>query len=169
MIIAPQHIVTLHYILRDSAGSVLDDSYQRNAPLQYLHGHDNIVPGLERSLNGLAIGARTTITLAPAQAYGVRNEALVQKVSRSAFEGVDELVPGKRFQAQGPEGPRIVTVIAISGDEVTVDTNHPLAGETLSYSVEILDLRQATRAELAKGHPLDEGIEHTQVEDRKIP
>nr|WP_299241863.1 peptidylprolyl isomerase [uncultured Halomonas sp.] len=169
MIIAPQHIVTLHYTLRDSDGSVLDDSYQRNAPLQYLHGHDNIVPGLERSLDGLANGALTTITLAPAQAYGIRDEALVQTVSRSAFEGVDELMPGKRFQAQGPDGPRIVTVIAIDDDIVTVDTNHPLAGETLRYSVEILDVRKATRAELAKGHPLSEDIEPAQVEDRKIP
>lgn len=169
MTITPQQVITLHYTLRDSAGSVLDDSYQRNAPLQYLHGHGNIVPGLERCLDGLAGGARTTITLAPAEAYGVRDEALVQEVSRGAFEGVDELTPGKRFQAQGPEGSRIVTVIAIDDDAVTVDTNHPLAGETLSYSVEILDVRNATRAELAKGHPLDGSVEHTQVEDRKIP
>ncbi|MGC3873019.1 FKBP-type peptidyl-prolyl cis-trans isomerase [Halomonas sp. GXIMD04776] len=169
MTVAPHCVVTLHYILRDSAGSVLDDSRQRNAPLEYLHGHDNIVPGLERCLEGLAKGACSTITLAPADAYGLRDEALVQEVSRDAFENVDMLVPGRRFQAQGPEGLRIVTMMAVGDSMVTVDANHPLAGEALSYSIEILDIREATRAELVKGHPLSDDITHVQVEDRKIP
>ena len=167
MTIATHRVVTLHYTLRDAAGSVLDDSRQRNAPLCYLHGHDNIVAGLERCLAGLDIGARTAITLKPAEAYGLRDEALVQQVSAGAFEGLDELVPGKRFQAQGPDGPRIITVIEVNDTTITVDANHPLAGETLSYGVEILGIRDATRAELAAGHPLDEDVEPDRVEDRK--
>lgn len=169
MPIAPQQVVTLHYVLRDANANVLDDSRQRNEPLSYLHGHDNIVAGLERALAGLDAGARLTVTLTPAEAYGLRDEALIQRVARSAFGGIETLTPGMRFQAQGPDGPRAVTVLEVDEAHVVVDANHPLAGETLSYAVEVLEVRDATRAELAKGHPLAEGVEHAQVEDRKLP
>ncbi|MCG7598197.1 peptidylprolyl isomerase [Halomonas sp. McH1-25] len=167
MPIIPQQVVTLHYMLRDAEGHVLDDSRQRDAPLSYLHGHDNIVAGLEQALTGAESGTRLTVTLAPEQAYGRRDEALVRHVSRSAFGDVADLKPGMRFQAQGPDGPRTVTVVDADDTRVTVDANHPLAGQTLHYDVDILEVREATRAELAKGHPLDEDVDHTQVEDRK--
>ncbi len=136
-------------------------------PLEYLHGHDNILPGLERDLAGKTAGDEVSVTLTAADAYGLRNEALVQKVSRASFGGAD-IEPGSRFQTEGEAGPQIVTVLAIDGDDVTVDTNHPLAGHTLRYQVSILDVREATRAELAKGHPLPPGTEHSKVEDRKV-
>ena len=167
MAVVSQQVVNLHYTLRDADGNVLDDSRQREMPLSYLHGHDNIVAGLEQALEGAESGSRLTVTLSPEQAYGKRDEALVRQVSRSAFSGVDELEPGMRFQAQGPDGPRTVTVIEASDTQVMVDANHPLAGQTLHYDVEVLSTRQATRAELAKGHPLAEDVDHTQVEDRK--
>lgn len=169
MPIAPQQVVILHYTLCDREGNVLDDSRRRDAPLSYLHGHDNIVAGLERALAGQEAGARLTVTLAPADAYGPRNEALIQQVARSAFAGVGELAPGMRFQAQGPDGPRAVTLLEVGETTVTVDANHPLAGQTLSYAVEVLSVRDATRAELAKGHPLADDVDHSQVEDRKMP
>ncbi|WP_129140356.1 FKBP-type peptidyl-prolyl cis-trans isomerase [Modicisalibacter coralii] len=168
MTIAAHRVVTLHYTLRDDAGEVLDDSRQRNTPLEYLHGHDNIVAGLERSLAGQAEGARLSVTLQPAEAYGLRDEALVQPVARSAFGGAETLAPGMRFQAQGPDGPRAVTILEVTDDRVTVDANHPLAGRALRYDVEILAIREATRAELAKGHPLPGDVEAAQVEDRKF-
>lgn len=168
MIIAAHRVVTLHYTLRDAEGEVLDDSRHRDTPLEYLHGHDNIVAGLERSLEGQAEGARLSATLQPAEAYGLRDEALLQLVARSAFGGVEELAPGMRFQAQGPDGPRAVTVVEVGDARVTVDANHPLAGQTLRYDVEILAIREATRAELAKGHPLPDDVEAAQVEDRKF-
>ncbi|MCM2130908.1 FKBP-type peptidyl-prolyl cis-trans isomerase [Larsenimonas rhizosphaerae] len=165
-LITSHHIVGFHYVLRDENGQVIDDSCQREKPLYYLHGHGNIMPALEEAMTGRTPGDRFELELSPAQAYGERNEALTQTVSRGAF-GASELEPGMRFQANGPDGPRTVTVVSIDQDNVTVDANHPLAGRALNYSVEILDIRDATRAELAKGHPLEPGVSHSEVEDRK--
>lgn len=167
MNIASQRVVRLHYQLKNASGEVLDDSRTRGVPLEYLHGHDNIVAGLERALEGQSEGAVLTVTLMPAEAYGLRDEALVQEVSRRAFP-VDDLAVGMRFQTQGEAGPQVVTVLAITDANVTIDTNHPLAGERLSYHLEVLDIRDASRAELAKGHPLPDDIDHSQVEDRKM-
>jgi FKBP-type peptidyl-prolyl cis-trans isomerase SlyD len=170
MSITAHQVVTLHYVLSDvlsDGKQVLDDSKARDKPLEYLHGHHNIVPGLERALENQVAGAELSVTLMPADAYGVRNESLVQSVSRASFGNAD-LQPGSCFQTEGEAGPQIVTVMSIEGDQVTVDTNHPLAGRTLQYQVHILDVRDATRAELAKGHPLPPGTEHTKVEDRKV-
>ncbi|MCH4561773.1 peptidylprolyl isomerase [Halomonas sp. EGI 63088] len=166
MTIAPQRVVTLHYVLSDTDGNVLDDSRARQTPLEYLHGHHNIVAGLERALDGQIEGAELSVTLMPAEAYGLRNEALVREVGRSAFP-VDDLAPGMRFQTPGDDGPQVVTVVEVRDDTVLVDSNHPLAGHTLRYRLEVLDVREATRAELAKGHPLPLGTDHGSVEDRK--
>ncbi|KAA0011480.1 peptidylprolyl isomerase [Billgrantia pellis] len=168
MQIAPQRVVTLHYVLSDERGEVLDDSRRRAQPLAYLHGHDNILPGLEAALAERETKDALRVTLAPAEAYGVRDEGLVQEVSRSAFPQA-ELAPGMRFQTPGDDGPQIVTVLGVNGDSVRIDTNHPLAGMTLHYDVEILEVREAGRAELAKGHPLPVDVEPSQVEDRKVP
>ncbi|WP_346798654.1 peptidylprolyl isomerase [Halomonas sp. Bachu 37] len=167
MSIAPQKVVTLHYVLSDESGTVLDDSSARETPLEYLHAHNNIVPGLERALEGQQAGAELSVTLMPADAYGLRNEDLVQHVGRGAF-GSTELEPGMCFQTEGEAGPQIVTVLEVVNDQVLVDTNHPLAGRRLRYQIKILDVRDATRAELAKGHPLPPGTDHANVEDRKV-
>ncbi|MBE0489244.1 MAG: peptidylprolyl isomerase [Halomonas sp.] len=168
MTIAPQRVVTLHYVLTDTAaGEVLDDSRARQQPLEYLHGHHNIVEGLERALDGLQEGADLSVTLMPAEAYGLRNEALVREVGRGAFP-VDDLSPGMRFQTPGEAGPQVVTVLEVRDDSVLIDTNHPLAGRTLRYRLEVLEVRDATRAELAKGHPLPPGTDPASVEDKKV-
>lgn len=167
MNIASQRIATLHYVLSDRNGQVLDDSRARQQPLEYLHGHDNLMSGLERALEGRAAGDELSVTLMPADAYGLRNESLVRRVSRSAFPMAD-LSPGMRFQTPGDAGPEIVTVLDVEEQEVVVDTNHPLAGETLKYALEILSVRDATRAELAKGHPLPPGTDASDVEDKKM-
>ncbi|WNL37425.1 peptidylprolyl isomerase [Halomonas sp. PAMB 3232] len=171
MSITPHQVVTLHYLLSDvtqtGAEKVLDDSRARQKPLEYLHAHDNILPGLEHALAGKAPGDTFSVTLAPIDAYGLRDEALVKTLVRTAFSGA-ELAPGSRFQTEGEAGPQIVTVLSVEGDSVRVDMNHPLAGRTLGYRVEVLDVRPASRAELAKGHPLPPGTEHDKVEDRKV-
>lgn len=168
MTIAPQRVVTLHYALIDTAdGALLDDSRARQQPLEYLHGHHNIVEGLERALEGQAAGAELSVTLMPAEAYGLRNEALVREVGRGAFP-VSDLAPGMRFQTPGEAGPQVVTVLEVRDDSVLIDTNHPLAGRTLRYRLEVLEVRDATRAELAKGHPLPPGTDHASVEDKKV-
>ncbi|ATJ82295.1 peptidylprolyl isomerase [Halomonas beimenensis] len=168
MTIAPQRVVTLHYVLSDQDGNVLDDSRARQTPLEYLHGHDNIMAGLERALLGREAGAELSVTLMPAEAYGLRDESLVREVGRGAFP-VPDLSPGMRFQTPGDDGPEIVTVLEVRDDGVLIDTNHPLAGQTLRYRLEVLDVREATRAELAKGHPLPPGTTPDQVEDKKMP
>ncbi|MCC5882983.1 MAG: peptidylprolyl isomerase [Halomonas sp.] len=168
MNIAPQRVVTLHYVLSDAQGQVLDDSRARATPLEYLHGHDNIMIGLERELAGHVPGDRLTVTLAPVDAYGERNENLIQSFGRSAFPQRD-LASGMRFQTPGDDGPQVITVIEVRDDSVMVDTNHPLAGQTLSYALEVLQVREASRAELAKGHPLPADVAPSQVEDRKLP
>ncbi|MCA1772978.1 MAG: peptidylprolyl isomerase [Halomonas sp.] len=171
MSISAHQVVTLHYrlhdVLHDGGEQLLDDSKARDKPLEYLHGHDNILPGLERALEGQVAGSELSVTLAPADAYGVYNEALVQMVSRASF-GNTQLEVGSRFQTEGEAGPQIVTVLGVDGDNVSVDTNHPLAGHTLRYQVKVLDTREATRAELAKGHPLPPDTDYSKVEDRKV-
>ncbi|OLO05609.1 MULTISPECIES: peptidylprolyl isomerase [Salinicola] len=165
--IEPSHVASLHYTLLDERGRPLDDSRARQQPLAYLHGHDNLFPALEAALASRKSGERLSVTLAPADSYGERDEALVSESPRSAFPQDQPLKAGQRFQAQGPDGPRTVTVLAADDAQVTVDANHPLAGETLTYEIEILEVREATRAELAKGHPLPPGTSHAEVEDRK--
>ena len=167
MQIAPHRVISLHYRLTDAAGTLLDDSRARETPLEYLHGHVNIVPGLEEALEGHSAKDTLTVTLGPDDAYGQRDEAKVQEVGRGSFP-VAELSPGMRFQTPGEDGPQVVTVLEVGATQVTVDTNHPLAGETLTYDLEVLSIREATRAELAKGHPLPEGTDHAKVEDRKV-
>ncbi|WP_251976912.1 FKBP-type peptidyl-prolyl cis-trans isomerase [Salinicola avicenniae] len=167
MAIKPARVATLHYRLQNAEGRTLDDSRARQQPLEYLHGHGNLFTALESAMAEREAGDTLAVTLSPAEAYGERDEALVSESPRSAFPEAAPLTPGQRFQAQGPEGPRTVTLVAVGDRQVTVDANHPLAGETLTYELAILAVREATRAELAKGHPLPPGTSHTEVEDRK--
>ncbi len=151
MQVSENKVVSFHYTLKNDAGEVLDSSRGRD-PLTYLHGAGNIIPGLEKALEGKDAGDHVDVSIAPEEAYGNRNDALVQSVPRSAFEGVDEILPGMQFQAQTPNGMQILTVMKVEDDVVVVDGNHPLAGETLHFSVDITNVREATEEELAHGH-----------------
>ena len=157
MQIAENKVVFIHYTLTNQAGEVLDSSHGRGEPLGYLHGHGNIIPGLENALIGKAAGDKLDVTVEPAEGYGDRHDQLVQQVPREAFQGVDELQPGMQFQADTGMGPRLFTITKVDGEEVTVDGNHPLAGETLSFAVEITDVRDASDEELEHGHVHGEG------------
>lgn len=159
MKIAEDKVVSIHYTLTDSGGTVLDAS-AGGEPLAYLHGAGNIIPGLESALEGRQAGDRLSVTVDPAQGYGERDERLVQAVPRSAFKGVEQLAPGMQFQAQGPQGTRLVVVTQVAADIVTVDANHPLAGQTLHFEVEIAEVRDATREELEHGHVHGPGGHH---------
>ncbi len=141
----------MHYKLTSTEGEVLDSSEGRE-PLAYLHGHGNIIPGLEKALDGKSAGEQITATVPAAEAYGEHNPGLITQADRSQFpEGV-ELSPGMQFQAQTPQGNRIATITGIEGDKVQVDANHPLAGMDLQFDVEIVDIREAKPAELQHGH-----------------
>src|SRR3546814_2185953 len=102
-----------------------------------LHGGGNIIPGLEKALLGKKTGDKLAVKVEPSEGYGERNDALIQQVPRRAFQGIKDIEPGMSFQAQGPQGPMRVTVTRVDGDMVTVDGNHPLAGENLNFVVEI--------------------------------
>jgi len=149
--VADNVAVTIEYTLRDDDGNVLDTSRGRS-PMVYLHGHGNLIPGLERELAGQAAGAQLNVSIDPVDAYGEHDPDKVQQVPRAAFVGIDSIEAGMQFQADGPGGRTVVTVSAIEDDTVIVDGNHPLAGKTLHFEVEIEALRAATEEEIAHGH-----------------
>jgi FKBP-type peptidyl-prolyl cis-trans isomerase SlyD len=155
MPIATNDVVTIHYTLKDDADKVIDSS-SGGEPLAYLHGHGNIIPGLERELAGKSVGERLTVRVPAADGYGEYDRALVQKVPRRALKGVANLKVGMRLQA----GHQAVTVTHIAGDMVTLDGNHPLAGQSLNFDVEIAGVRPATEEELAHGHVHGSGGHH---------
>lgn len=144
-------VVSIDYVLRDTEGDVIDQS-QDGQPLSYLHGHDNIVPGLEQAIEGHATGDELQATVEPEQGYGPYREELVQTVKREQFQGVESLGPGMSFHAESEAGPLIVTITDIDGDDVTVDGNHALAGQTLDFAVSIAAVREATDDELEQGY-----------------
>jgi FKBP-type peptidyl-prolyl cis-trans isomerase SlyD len=151
MEITQQRVVYIHYTLTNDAGEVLDSS--RGAePLAYLHGAGNIIPGLENALAGKHAGDKLNVRVEPAQGYGERDDQLIQTVPRRAFQGIADIQPGMSFHAQSSNGPMRVVVTRVAGDMVTVDGNHPLAGEHLNFDVEIADVRAATDEELGHGH-----------------
>ena len=152
MQIAENAVVAIHYTLTNDAGDTLDSSRERDEPLAYLHGHGNIIPGLEKALLGKQTGDTLKVTVEPAEGYGERHEGLIQEVPREAFQGVDELEPGMQFQASTDAGPRMFTITDVQDDVVTVDGNHPLAGATLHFDVEIAEVRAASAEELSHGH-----------------
>ena len=151
MSISQDQVVSIHYTLRDDAGEIIDRSAD-GEPLSYLHGHGNLIPGLERELTGRKSGDRLQVKVAPAEAYGEYDRELVQRVPRRALKGIADLRVGMRLQTQTPDGPRAVTVTQLNGDMVTLDGNHPLAGKSLNFEVEVAGVRAATEEELAHGH-----------------
>ena len=160
MQISKDKVVSIDYTLTNPQGEVLDSS-QGRPPLAYLQGQGNIIAGLERELEGKRVGDQMQITIQPADAYGERDENLVQPVPRDAFKGVDNIQPGMQFQAQAPNGQQaIVRVIEVSDTEVKVDANHPLAGVALTFDVTVREVRDATEEEKSHGHAHGPGGAH---------
>ena len=153
MKIDKDHVVLVHYTLTNDQGETLDSS-AGGEPLAYLHGAKGIIPGLEQELFGKAVGDKFAAVIQPADAYGEMSEALIEEVPRGMFGGIDEIEVGMQFQAGDPDGnTRIVTIKAISDEAVTVDGNHPLAGQVLHFDVSIEEIRPATPEEIEHGHP----------------
>ena len=151
MAIEKDKVVSIDYTLTGENGQVLDSSEGRE-PLAYLHGAGNIIPGLEQALEGKNEGDQLNVSIPPDQAYGTRDERMVQPVPRAAFRGVNDIRPGMQFQANTNAGPRLITVVDVAGDQVTIDANHPLAGATLNFDVTIRNVRDATEQEKSHGH-----------------
>lgn len=159
MLVSQHKVVHIHYTLTSESGEQLDSS-RGDEPLAYIHGMGNIISGLEDALDGRSVGDKFQVTVPPEEAYGVRNDELVQVVPKSAFQGVDQIVPGMQFRAESNEGVQLVTVIGVDGDEITLDGNHPMAGQTLNFDVEVTEIRDATDTELAHGHVHGPGGHH---------
>jgi FKBP-type peptidyl-prolyl cis-trans isomerase SlyD len=157
--IEKNRVVMLHYTLRDEHGTVLDSSSGRN-PMSYLHGKGNLILGLEQALAGKTAGEKLDVTVPPELGYGRRDERLVQILPRGKFAEDVELVPGMQVRASGPQGARMVTITNVERDFVTIDANHPLAGRTLYFSVEVTEVRKATHEEVAHGHVHGPGGHH---------
>jgi FKBP-type peptidyl-prolyl cis-trans isomerase SlyD len=158
MQIAKNSVVTIDYTLTGPDGQVIDTSVGRQ-PLPYLHGAGNLIPGLEKQLEGKSAGDTIKVTVAPEEAYGIRDESLTQTAPKSAFQSPNIAV-GQQFRADSPQGQKVFTVTKIEGDSVTVDGNHPLAGIALNFEVNIKDVRAATQEELAHGHVHGPGGHH---------
>jgi FKBP-type peptidyl-prolyl cis-trans isomerase SlyD len=146
MQIGNETVVTIHYTLTDAKGVVLDSSAGEE-PLSFVHGAGTMIPGLEKALLGKSPGESMKISVAPADGYGLRDEGLVQKVPRKNFP-VEDVEVGMHFQTRSPNGPRIITVLATDDENITVDANHPLAGATLNFDVQVLEVRAATPEDL---------------------
>ena len=159
MQIEDQKVVTLHYTLTDNDGKVIDKS--DDGSFAYLHGARNIIPGLENALSGRAAGDELTVTVPPEEAYGLRNESMMQQVPKTMFEDGSQIDIGSQFHAQGPNGEMlVVTVMEVQDEHVVIDGNHPLAGVDLNFDVKVVDVRDASAEEIEHGHVHGPGGHH---------
>ncbi|MBA3582675.1 MAG: peptidylprolyl isomerase [Gammaproteobacteria bacterium] len=152
-------VVAIHYVLKDTAGEIIDRSEPGDA-MHYLHGAGNIISGLEKALEGRRQGDSIDVHIAAEDAYGPSLPFLIQEVPLEAFAGVGDIQPGMRFQADTEQGPVPVVVTHVSDSIVTVDGNHPLAGQALHFAVEIETVRAASDEELSHGHVHGAGGHH---------
>ena len=151
MQISSKKVVSFNYTLTNDAGETIDSSNGGN-PMVYLHGAENIIPGLESALDGKVVGDALQVTIEAADAYGEYNDALTEIVPGEMFQGVEKIEVGMQFQAQTSEGVQVVRIAEVNGDSVTVDGNHPLAGERLHFDVAVEEVREASEQELEHGH-----------------
>lgn len=160
MTVSDDAVVTISYTLTDDDGTVLDSS-ANHGDLSYLHGHGNIITGLEAALSGREVGDEIKATVEAADAYGERNDEKVVTVPRAQFPEDAELSVGMEFVAQTNDGQQIpVTVVTFSDTDVTLDSNHPLAGQRLHFDVTIRGIRDATSEEIDHGHVHDGSHDH---------
>lgn len=152
-------VASFHYTLTDASGNIIDSS-QGQEPLAYLHGSGNIIPGLEKALVGKTVGDKLTVNVPAAEAYGLRDDNMVQDLPSNMFSGIDKIEIGMEFHAETEQGLQVVTVTKVEGDTVTIDGNHPLAGVDLTFDVEITEVRAATEEEVAHGHAHGAGGHH---------
>ncbi|AEF85595.1 peptidyl-prolyl cis-trans isomerase, fkbp-type [Treponema primitia ZAS-2] len=151
MNITKDRVISINYTLTNSQNQILDSS--GSEPFSYLHGHQNIIPGLEKALDGKNQGDSFKVNVPAADAYGKRDDRLITTVSLDRFSGADSVKPGMQFHAETPDGElQMVTVTKVEGNTVTIDGNHPMAGLDLNFDVAVVDIREASEEELAHGH-----------------
>jgi FKBP-type peptidyl-prolyl cis-trans isomerase SlyD len=159
MTIAKNKVVAIDYTLTDREGNVLDSS-SSHGPLYYIQGIGNLIPGLEAKLEGKTTGDNLKVVIAPKDGYGEREESLCQQVPRSQFENGGQIEVGMQFEVETEQGELVVTVTEVSGETITVDGNHPLAGIELHFDVTVKEIREASAEEMAHGHVHGPGGHH---------
>ncbi len=163
MLIETNKVVTFHYRLSEPGTEVFEGSHQGN-PMVYLHGHHGMLPGLEDALTGKQAGDTFTVTLSPEQAYGTRRENSQQRVSvkHVVTPSSRKIVykPGMVVQVNTNDGPREVVVVKAGLKTIDVDTNHPLAGKTLTFEIDVIDVRAASTEEISHRHVHGDGGHH---------
>lgn len=160
--------VTLDYTLKDDKGETLDESQAEGGePIKYVHGYGMLVPGLEAGLVGLKKGDKKEIVVTAEAGFGDRDEDLLLEIDRSEFPDPEKVTAGDEFVAESPDGDEVVMrVVEIRKDAVVVDANHPLAGQTLHYSVRVVEVREATEEEIeTAAAAFDEAEEHVHGEN----
>ena len=155
MRVAKETVVAIEYTLKDDQGNIIDASGERG-PMEYLHGAQNIIPGLEQGVEGLVAGDTKNVLVPPQLGYGEYSEKLIQLVPLTAF-GANTPQVGMRFHAETNLGMRVLTIKKIEGEEVTLDGNHELAGKTLHFDIKVVSVRAAELTELSHGHPHQSG------------
>ena len=151
MSIQQNKVVSFHYTLSNANGNTIESSRGRD-PMVYLHGAGNIIPGLEKEMAGKAAGDTFNVTVEPAEAYGERSQDKLQRVSAKTFSNAKKLRPGQVIRLQTRKGPIQATVVKVGRFNIDIDANHPLAGQALTFDVEITDVRDATEEEIAHRH-----------------
>ena len=157
MTIANNKVVTLDFTVKNADTNEVIETSEGGEPLLYLHGFNNLVPGLEKALAGKNVGEAFDVAVNAEEGYGVRDDSMIQQVPMKAFEGAEKVEVGMAFTADGPEGQVVVEVTNIENDIVTIDANHPLASVNLAFSGAIKDIRDASQEELEHGHVHGEG------------
>ena len=151
MIVEKGKVVNFHYTLKNADGEEMESSRERD-PMTYLHGSNNIIVGLEKAMEGRTTGDTFEVTVEPEEAYGVRNDVNIQRIPLKRLKGLGKIMPGQILNLQTNEGPVQVTVVKVGRFNVDVDANHPLAGQKLTFDVEITDIREASAEETEHGH-----------------
>lgn len=143
--------VLINYSVKDEEGNLVDAS-KPGEPLMYFQGNGQLIPGLERALEDKEAGDKFTVSVPPSEAYGEFDPSLVTEVPREKFDGADEIQVGMQFQAASQFGVSIVKVVKVADDKITIDANHELAGKTLTFDIEVVQVREADEEELVALH-----------------
>ncbi|MDR1586472.1 MAG: peptidylprolyl isomerase [Treponema sp.] len=151
MNVTKNRVVSIDYTLMDDRDNLIDTTSGAE-PLDYLHGFENIIPGLEKALEGKSRGDHFSVNIPAAEAYGERDETLIAEIPLENFRGIDEVKPGMQFHTHDSNGIRLITVTRVADNTVTVDGNHPLAGLNLAFDVTVAGVREASEEELMHGH-----------------
>jgi FKBP-type peptidyl-prolyl cis-trans isomerase SlyD len=151
MTIQENKVVSFHYTLTNQDGEQIESSRDQQ-PMTYLQGANNIIPGLEKAMAGKSVGDEFQVTVEAAEAYGERNEDKLQRIPAKHFKNLKRLMPGQLVALQTQQGQMQVTVVKIGRFNVDVDANHPLAGQALTFDVEVTEIRDASEEENTHGH-----------------